>query len=42
MNIYDNKQRAQVYRVLLDGTQQVGTVKLLEVYHMVQENKMPE
>ena len=42
MHLYVNRQWTQAYGILLDETQEVGTVKLLDAYHVVQEKNMPD
>ena len=42
IHIYVNRQWTQVHGVLLDDTQQVGTVKVLEPYRLCEEKNMPD
>ena len=42
IHIYVNKQWTQVHGVLLDDTQQVGTVKVLDPYRVCEEKNMPD
>ena len=37
--LYVNRHWTQVHGVLLDGTHQVGTVKILDAYHMCESEK---
>ena len=42
IHIYVNRQWTQVHGVLLDDTQQVGTVKVLDPYRLCEEKNMPD
>ena len=42
LNLYVNRHWTQVYGTLLDASQQVGTVKILNPYAVVKEKEMPE
>ena len=42
IHIYVNRYWTQVYGVLLDEPQKTGTLKILDAYLVVKENKMPE
>ena len=42
MHLYVNRHWTQVHGVLLDGTQQVGTVKILDAYRVSEEKTLPD
>ena len=42
IHLYVNRHWTRVYGVLLDSAQQLGTIKVLDVYNVVQKNEMPE
>ena len=42
MHLYVNRHWTQVHGVLLDGTQQVGTVKILDAYRVCGEKTLPD
>ena len=42
LNLYVNRHWTQVFGTLLDSSQQVGTVKILDPYTVVKEKELPE
>ena len=42
IHLYVNRHWTQVHGVLLDGTQQVGTVKILDAYRVSEEKTLPD
>ena len=42
IHVYVNRHWSQVHGLLMDDTQQIGTVRILDPYSVVSEKKMPE
>ena len=42
VHVYVNRHWIQVHGMLMDETQQIGTVKVLDPYSVPSEKKMPE